>query len=62
MSDCVKLVVHKGSDTVLKDKIRSRMLPYQRSLCSGERLLTNPGLQLVLHGRCHKYTIAVYNL
>lgn len=32
MSDCVKLVVHKGSDTVLKDKIRSRMLPYQRSL------------------------------
>lgn len=32
MSDCVKLVVYKGSDTVLKDKIRSRMLLYQRLL------------------------------
>lgn len=32
MSDCVKLVVYKGSDMVLKDKIRSRMLLYQRLL------------------------------
>lgn len=32
MSDCVNLVVYKGSDTVLKDKIRSRMLLYPRPL------------------------------